>query len=281
MNEPSSTPTQSAEILQRILHEKQRRNPSYSLRAAARDLGLSSGFLSLVLRGKKRLTFKRAVQFVQILQMDEQLGNIFLRSVALESTKDSACRGYLEKAFTAEAGDQSHEYAILELDRFRALSEWHHIAILDLTLIEGFEADPAWIAEELGISVDQVNSAKVRLQRLGLLEVRGSRWIKTSAKLAIPTTYSDRAMREFQGQMIQKAHEALQSPDPEDFAARDISGVSMAINPARITEAKVKIQRFRRELLEFMSTGPCTELYRMNVQLFRLNKKSGKSKGRK
>ena len=262
-----------AEILQGVLREKQQKNPRYSMRAAARDVGVTSGFLSQILQSKKRLTFQRAIQFTQLLKIDDRTSELLLRAVALESTKDPACRTFLENLLSGNNIDRAQEFAVLELDRFRTLSEWYHVAILDLTLIKGFNADPVWVAEELGITLEQVNSATARLQRLGLLEIRGKKWIKTSAMLAIPTTHSDRAMREFQEQMIEKAREALQSPKPEDFASRDISGISMAINPARMAEAKLKIQRFRREMLDFMGTGECTELYRMNVQLFRLSKK--------
>jgi uncharacterized protein (TIGR02147 family) len=263
----------SAEILRDVLREKQRRNPSYSMRAAARDVGVTSGYLTLVLQGKRHLTFKRAVEFVQLLRIDEQTSQVFLRAVALEATKDAGCRAFLEKSLAEESSESVQTYATLELDRFRTLSEWYHIAILDLTLVQGFRPDPTWIAEELGITVAQVNTAASRLQRLGLLEIRDGQWIKTNALLAIPTTYSDRAMREFQEQMLEKAREALQSPEADDFAARDISGISMAINPARLPEAKLKIQKFRREMLEFLGTGECTELYRMNVQLFGLSKR--------
>jgi uncharacterized protein (TIGR02147 family) len=266
-----------AEILKQALQEKQRKNPAYTMRAAARDAGVTSGFMSMVLSGKKRLTFKRAVQFAQLLKIDGASSDLLLRAVALESTTDSACRAYLANALGGDSARQQQEYAVLELDRFRTLSDWYHIAILDLTLVKGFESNAAWVSEELGISLEQATSAVARLQRLGLLEItKDGQWIKTDAKLAIPTTYSDKAMRDFQEQMIDKAREALQSPSPEDFAARDISGVSMAIDPARLPEAKLRIQRFRRDMLEFLEEGESTELYRMNVQLFRLSKKRRK-----
>ncbi len=266
---------QSRGILAQVLSEKQRRNAAYSMRAVARDLGVTHGYLSQVLSGKKMLSFKRAVQFTQFLKMNEVQAHLFLNAVALESMRDRECRAFLEKSMSQQPAAQISEFALLEVDRFRILSEWYHIAILDLTLVKQFKPDAAWVSKELGITTDQVKSAVARLERLGLLEISAGQWTKTTAKLAIPTTYSDRAIRDFHEQMIDKAREVLQSSDPQDFAARDISGITFVVDPARMSEAKKKIEKFKREMLEFMGDGDCTALYQMNVQLFQLNKTKG------
>lgn len=268
----ATTGLQASEILKEVIQAKARKNPSYSLRAAARDLGVTPGYLSLITTGKKRLSFERAMQFSQFLKMDEVRSELFLRAVALEATKNSACRAYLENSLSNVAGVQAREFATLEMDRFRILSEWHHIAILDMTLLEQFKPDAAWVASELGITVEQVKSAVVRLERLGLLEVTPKRWTKTSAKLAVPTTYSERAVREFHEQMIDKAREALQSPDPDDFAAREISSITFTVNPSHMAKAKKEIEKFKRHLMSLMGEGKCTALYQMNVQLFPLTR---------
>lgn len=269
----SNTPgPQSGEILKQVLQEKKKKNHSYSLRAAARDLGVTHGYLSLILSGKKFLNFHRAIQFSQSLKMDEMRTSLFLRCVALESMKDSACRIFLENSFPCESVTSGHEFATLELDRFRILSDWYHIAVLDLTLLKQFKPDPAWIASELGITIDHVKNAAARLARLGLLEISKGQWIKTNAKLAIPTTYSDHAVREFHQQMIEKATEALNSPSSEDFAAREISAITFPINPDKVPEAKRKVEKFKREMLKFLGSGDCTALYQMNIQLFPLSK---------
>ncbi len=84
-NESPSYATRSGELLKQIITLRHRRNPAYSLRAAARDLGVSHGYLSLILNGKKRLSFERAVQFAQFLRMDDVQSDLFLRAIALES----------------------------------------------------------------------------------------------------------------------------------------------------------------------------------------------------
>lgn len=273
----SSQSSQSGDILKQVIEEKCKKNPAYSLRAAARDLEVSHGYLSLITRGKKRLSFQRALQISQLLRMDEARSELFLRAAALESIKNQASRAYIENSLISESSEKSHEYATLELDRFRILSEWYHIAILDLTHLKHFKADASWVATELGITVDQVKSAVARLERMGLLEITQGRWKKTTAKLFVPTTHSDRAIRLFHEQMIEKAQEALSSPDPADFHSREISGITFVADPSKMPEAKQLVEKFKRQMLSLMGSGESSSLYQMNVQVFQLNKTKSKT----
>jgi uncharacterized protein (TIGR02147 family) len=68
--------------------------------------------------------------------------------------------------------------------------------------------------------------------------------------------------------MLEKAIDALESVD---FGNRDITNMTMAINPKRISEAKAMIARFRRKMAKVMETGPGrTEVYTVAVQFFPL-----------
>ena len=240
----------------------------------ARDLKISHTMLSQILNGKKKLSFERAAGLVQLLKVDETTERRYLRAAAIDAAGESSFKTYLQDALaaTGDTEDEKDSFYLLELDRFKFLSEWYHVAVLDLTTVEGFKPSFDWIAAELSISRHQAETAVTRLQRLGLLEMRDGRWIKTKAKIAVPTSHPEKAVQEFHDQMIEKAREALKSSDARDFAARDITGTTMAIDPTRIPEAKKRIEAFRRQLFEFMSGGRCTELYQLNVQLFRLTK---------
>jgi uncharacterized protein (TIGR02147 family) len=268
------------ELLRDALALRIEQNPQYSHRAAARDLRISHTYLSLILAGKKKLPFKRAVVFSQVLKMDEERTRLLLRATAIQATRDAHCRAFLETSIGATDSADAEAYAILEIDRFRVLSDWYCVAILDLTLVRSFRPDPAWIAAVLGITASEVQSAADRLERLGLLEITAQGWRKTNAKLAIHTVYPDQAIRSFHAQMIEKAKKALESPAAEDFAAREISGVTMAIDPSRLPEAKKMIQRFHRKLINFLSDGEAEELYQCNFQLFRLTPKKLKAESR-
>ncbi len=248
-----------AQHIRTALFERIERNPAYSLRAFARDLGVSHTYLSLVLNEKKNISPRQATWMAQAMKLDGAQTTSFVQSVM--------DRGERRPRSTATALFRS-----LEIDRMTVLNSWYHFAILDLTLLSSFRPELPWIAKRLGIKVSQVRTAAARLERLGLLKRERNRWTKTDALLSIPTTRSEAPMRRLHREFILKSLEALASANQTDFEARLISGSMIPANPARLPEVKKRIHRFRRQMIRYLSEGDCTELYQLNVQLFPLTK---------
>ncbi len=230
-------------LLRELLLTRTRKNPAYSLRALGRDLGVSAAYVSLVLSGKKRLSLKRAIQVNQLLG-----------------------RGVLPEAVKSK-------YLLLEMDRFHVLGQWFHLAILDLTTCSNFQPRVQWVARRLRISTSEVRDAVERLQRVGLLKVDGSRWVKTERLLFVPTKKSEPSVREFHTAMLERARQALSRTEPEEYRRRTISGFTIAANSARIAEAKERVRRFQSELVDFLTEGECDEVYQLGTQLFPLTEK--------
>jgi len=161
------------------------------------------------------------------------------------------------------------------------VKDWYHGAIVEMTALRHFRADYKWIAQNLGITTVQVKSAVKRLLRLGILETKGKQWSKTRRRFQFPTTSLQDAVNGFHQEMIYKAFKTLELRTPSDFEARDITGITIAIDPKRISEAKKRIQRFRNQLADFLSRGELSEVYQLNVQLFSLtNPKDIRKKSR-
>ena len=252
-------------LLRGILHSRQEKNSQYSLRAFARDLGVSHSYLSLVLSGQLRLSAKNALRFSQVLDLNEEVSQALLKSTLEESSTKT-------EVSQQKTAVRKEHFFFLEIDQFKLFSEWHHFAILDLTTIKGFQPNTAWIARRLGISKNEVSTAVKRLERLRLLRRNGKKWEKTHEHLAIPTSKSHQAMRQLHSSLIKKALDALSSDKKIDYQARDISGAMFAVNSKRLPQAKKKIEKFRRQILSYLSKGECDELYQLNVQLFGLTK---------
>lgn len=261
--EETSLPS-PADFVTSALAQKRQRNPSYSLRAMARDLGVSHTYLSLVKNGRKQISAHQAQWMGEALKLDEMTRAHFVKS-ALQ-TVSARSRGPKPLPKKVEA------FLKLEGERARALPEWFYFAVADLTLTKGFQADPAWIAKRLSITPSQAELALSRLQKLGLIEKHLGGWQKTNAFLHLPADRSVAQMRRLHRTMILKSLAALQSPKKSDFERRDITGCLIPTNPARLAEAKKRIARFRKQMIRFLSDGECTELYQMNVQLFPLTR---------
>ena len=53
---------------------------------------------------------------------------------------------------------------------------------------------------------------------------------------------------------------------------REISSLSLAVDPDKVSEAKALIKKFKEELTELMTEGDVREVYQFNVQLFPISK---------
>lgn len=255
------TPSQ---YLKAALYDRIARNQAYSLRAFARDLGLSHTYLSLVINNKKNISAHQAAWMADVLGFEAEKKGRFIEST-LPSGRSRVKKKGLET------------FQNIEIDQLRYLSGWQHWALLDLTLTKDFEPDPRWIAKRLGISVSRVNETVDRLERLGLLERKGGKWKKVESHLAIPTTRSHSCMRQLHRELILKGVKSLASGKQSDYNARSISGAMIPTNPERLEQAKKKIAAFRRSLIRFLSEGESTEVYQLNLQLFPLTRR-GKNK---
>jgi uncharacterized protein (TIGR02147 family) len=212
-------------------------NSSYSLRAFAKQLGIHSSTLSQILAGKRRVSEK----FISKMHI----------KIGLKIGNNSS---------------DSTNYMLLNMDSFSVISNWYHYAILDLTLVKGFQSDSVWIAKKLNITIVEAKMAVERLIRLGMLTVR-------YGKLKLTSTYntnyiegqSSSAHKEYQRQIITKALEAIDMCPPEK---KDITSIVIAANSKKIKESKEKIKKFRRELCAFLEDGEKDSVYHLALQLY-------------
>jgi uncharacterized protein (TIGR02147 family) len=256
-----------------IFQQRKRKNPLYSTHAFARDLGVSQGYVSLVLNGRRRLSLKRALQFAVLLRLEQPQARALVEGAIADGPADAATREKLSQ-FLERLDDKSGvpSYERLEVDRFRVISEWYHLAILDLTTVPAFQPDADWIARRLGISTAEARDGIDRLLRLELLKRNGAQLVKTKLRIEFPAERPDAAIRLFHQQMMEKALAELDQRNEERFARREISGMTMAINSSRLPEARRRIQRFQKELATFLCKGGGDALYQLNVQFFPLER---------
>jgi len=153
-----------------LQHELARRcakNPKYSLRAFAKNLGVNHSTLSQLMRGRRPLT-RQAVERLGA-RMKLSTGEIarFASSLARPVQPDGTIR----------------EASLLAHDTACAIAQWQHHAILELLKLPEFRPDSRWIARVLDLSVDEVNLSLQRLLRLGMLEMTSrDEWIDRSGE---------------------------------------------------------------------------------------------------
>lgn len=261
--------TDYRDILKSLLEERKALNPSYSLRAFSRDIGISSSRLSQVLKGTYGFSGKAAKQIAEKLNLNSKEADYFCNLVESSHAKSEQKRKESQRKI-AEIRNASTNYSSLDLDYFKVISDWYHFAILELTYLDEFKPDTKWISKALDVEEKLIKLAVKRLFSLELLEERDGTWVDCEGFLATPTDIPSSALRKFQGQLLNKAKNSLAQ---DSVMERDMTSVMFAVDKDLIPEAKEKIKKFRKEMDLFAQKSKRKNgVYCLAVQFFNLAK---------
>lgn len=236
------------------LANRKSKNVRYSLRTFSSTVGISPGRLSELIAGKRRMTVKQAERVADRLNYNPtsrlQLIKVVSDQAGIRETK--ASRGSKQKFIAVSA------------DSFQIIADWQHFAILSLMDTKSFKNDSRWIAQRLGIAKPLVEVSIERLCRVGILSKKNGRLLKTGNNLETTHDISSPALRISHRQTLMQAADALDSVPVE---LRDITSISMAIDPAKIPRAKSLIRSFRHRLCEILEADEKSEVFNLNIQL--------------
>lgn len=241
------------------------------MRAFARDMGMSAPAMSRVLNEKQGLSETAANRISLKLGMSASERTYFLALVRSEHS-----RSYLgREAAKSELTLLKKRIDTLDADKFRAIADWFHFAILELVAVQSFKKDPAWIARALGINIIQARSALDRLLRLGLLKVKDGKLICTGANAANPDGRPSLAVRKFHSQILSRATRALTSQNVEE---REFFNLVIALSERDLPVAKQMIQEFGEYFRKnVQKSNPKTRVYNLSLQFFALQEPRAKS----
>ncbi len=252
-----------------------KRNSMFSLRSWSRDLKLPHpAVLSMILNKRRKLNAQLAARISRALisngTMTESDAHYFNLLVLRHNAKTESEQHFYEDLIAPLL--PLNKFSTLSLDRFRAVADWHHFAILELTYLKNFNPDPKWISLRLGGNVNesQVNDAIERLVRLGLLERKSNGSLcKTNQTLIVGDNKPDTGLKRHHAQMMERAQEKLVVQPLEQ---REFLSHTTATSRAKIAEAKRRIERFRKELANLLDepAGSCDVVYQCNIQFFKL-----------
>ena len=211
--------------------------------------------LSAVLNGSRPLTPRTAERMLQGLLVEPAQAQALLMS--LRKNRKPSIR----------------EYSELESDAFHMISDWHYFAILSSLETRHPPRTAQELSERFGIPPAVAQRALVRLVRMGLIERRGRALVPTGRRLSTTIDVPSVAIRKAHLQGTELAQRSLLR-DPVEH--RDFSASTLALDPAKIPEAKRRLQAFRRRLAAFLESGERHAVYRLNLQLFPLEQDKGK-----
>lgn len=268
-------------VLQYAFEERKLKNDKYSLRAFARDLGMSATHVGRILKGQRNLTYKQAEQVASAFKFSKTQSTEFVQKVILSSPEGSKVSKHLrEKTDIQHKNDSRYRPAKMmdySAEKFKAISEWQHLAIMNLTCLKNFKNSFDWIAKRLGITKACAEQSVKRLLDLGLLvkdPVKGL--VETDLNLYIGVKQSEPEMRNYERSLIEKALRELEKTETADFNLRLINGINFPVASDSIPEIREMILEFQRKIIQYVKDHPSDEVYQLNCQLFPLTQKAGK-----
>lgn len=255
-------------LLHHEFKQRTQKNPSYSLRAFARFLGVSPAYISQIFSNKRIVSDQKAKEFSKKFKWTAKKRNLFFALIQYEKTTDIQL-----KADFLEQIENLSELDFLELqeDQFQLIAEGYHYSILELTNVKDFCSTPYWISKRLGISLQQAEEGIQRLLRLGLLTQKQGIYKKTSPNLRVQEIPSS-AIKSFHQEKLRLAALALEK---HDFWDRDFLGVTLSICKKDLPHIRELSRDFIERLMKLSDKSQSQDaVYHLSTQFFRLDKES-------
>ena len=228
---------------------RRKKNPSYSLRALARDLSLNQSFLTKVFKGKRRLGIGTAMTVALALGIPgDRLENIF-----------------------RDRGNHKRTNPLNE-ETLSILTDWHPFAVIELAQTDNFISSTELISNRLGLFSSQVDSAIRRLVAAGILKIdeHGDWHIQHSSNNWASDKYTSLTRKRLQKQILNLANESI---DNVPFDRRENVSMTIAINEKSLPEIRRLIREFTESLRQFISSHHSRDsVYQFAVAAFPLTK---------
>jgi uncharacterized protein (TIGR02147 family) len=235
-----------AKMIRHEYENRKLRNPSYSLRAFAKFLGVGIASLSDLLKGKRGLSPKNKVKVAEKLNFSpEQKRVAFLKKI--ENPKP-----------------------ILEEEVFKLIADWYHYGVLALCEIESHKTAPSWVAKKLGITTIEAKEAISRLIKLNLIERKNNKFVLIKESSTTTNNIPSIAIRKRHTQILEKAKEAIIN---KDINERFFFETTLAIDPKNIELAQELVTKYMRKVCKKLENGNQSEVYTLTTGLFPLNTK--------
>ena len=246
-------------------HFERKKRKGYSLRALARDLGVSPAFVSNVFSGKKKAPLKLVQKAAKVLDLDSV--------TVLEIRRQLQEHDPFADAPAAKKAGAQTRWKPVSRKGLSALRHWYYLAAMEATSCKGFDGSAAYIARRLGLPPSTVEVTLRDLVALGLLEEKDGKVRKPTRHLDIASAESKAEIRSFHRQHLRLADTELENPDPAAFDRRLITGITVTADRARIEVAKKMLADALYEIGNYLSEGEPNEVYHLGAQLVPLTKK--------
>lgn len=268
------------EFLNFELHQRQKKDSRFSLRAWSRQVGYKNpSYLSHVLNRKRRLKPKFAQKLASDLSLSGPSLRYFELLVLKQNTDSAEETQTLQHLIKAARPKKFKSVNKISLETFSLVSDWYHWAILEMTELADFNMTPQQIQLRLGgkVNITTIRAAIDRLLRAGLLKKSEKGNLVRGQKGANETesTAPREAVISYFRQMGTLALEAL-TKQPQN--EREFYSTTLAFRRENYPRALKVIEEAHKQLLQLAAQGTGEDIYQFNTQFFKLTEPPKKSR---
>ncbi len=263
-----------AKILKSAFEKRKQENSRFSLGLLALKLNISKSFASLILSGKRALPPELATDFCKLLKLDIEQRDLILRGVLL-SRKLPENKGLLSgirPKRNSQNDGRKRKWVDPNDSHFWILREWYYFAILDSTLLKGFDGSANFIATALGLDLETTRAAIKKLQGSGFLELVSGKLVKSNKLNAFNSIDAKNDLRAYHSASIEIAKETMASRAKlEDLEKRLITTGTVTVAKEKVVWAKQQIAEFLCSLIEQLSEDELPDdVYQISIQFLPL-----------
>lgn len=250
-----------------------KRRPHYSLRAFARDIELSPSTVSDFLNGKLGFSRDRIFQLAKKLNLTAVHRDHWIDLIESKYARDPETRKLSKIRAQARSMESKNRLA---LEQFQFISEWQHFAILELLEISPSYHSVEAVAKALGLGIKVTRESLDRLEKLEMISIKSLPWkVSTEASVFGGNDVTNKALREFHSQALQKALTALES---QSIEKREAQTIIFGISDEKLPEMKKELSKMMLNFVMKYADVPQSKnaVYCMSSHLFSLMNKESK-----
>jgi uncharacterized protein (TIGR02147 family) len=256
------------DFLNEILANKKVKNPKFSIRTWAKRLGQTSPSLLVnVLKGNRKVSVEfgnRIADSIELTETERRYFNILI----LQNLSSSPAEHQLYNELLEHLRPDPNVLD-LKLEDFKYISDWHHLALLEMLSLKNFKEDPKFLAKRLGdkISPEKVAHSLQLLRAVGLINLTQNQIVRAPGNMVLKDNVPSEAIRSHHKQLMQRAIEALseQSLDERDFRSS-----KFAIRYENYQKAVEIIKEFHKKMQKISTRTDGDDVYAFNTQFFKL-----------
>ncbi len=239
-------------LLQQYFFDAQGRNPRFSTRAFAKKLGVSSSSLSEILRGKRKISSKKSLEFAETLNFKESqvkvINDAFNNSRSLERLKPTSI---------------PLKEIILTPDNFHIMSDRIFFNVLAMLRSKNKTVDA--ISAKLGVESEKVFGVLEEFVRLGVLIKKNDEYMEQER--VVFRTSDDfplelMKIRRLQNNKASKIAIEKTLPGERGYFS------TVSLDREKLDEAIPIIEDFLKRLSLFLRKPGSEDIFEINIDIF-------------